>query len=124
MYANARHVDLSALPEMIRTVEDPHPRVNRDIAHWIRERDMVLRGVNVTSAMRSVDIPLLVMAANKDGVVPVSAAFSAAEAWGGPAETLRIGTDEDWYAHACMFVGNECKTHVFDPMVDWLKRHS
>ena len=125
MYANTAHIDMKAAREMVKTVEDPHPRVNRDIAAWVKGGDMVLRGVNVTEAMRTVDLPLLVVAANRDGVVPVSTAMSAADVWGGgDVARLLVGTDDEWYAHACMFVGDRAKLHVFDPVAAWLRERA
>ena len=122
MYLNADHIDLSATAEMVQTIEDPHPRVNRDIARWIGAQDMVLRGVNVTEAMRSVELPLLVLFASRDGIVPESAALAAVETWGGAdVETLCVGAGDDWYAHADLFVGHESPRLVFEPIVRWLR---
>lgn len=120
-YMNTRHVDLSALPELVRTIEDPHPRVNRDLALWIKRRDMVLRGVHVTNRLRAVDVPLLVVVANRDGIVPDGPALSVLDAWGGKdVEVLRVGDDDRWYAHADLFVGDHAPTDVFAPMNAWL----
>lgn len=126
MYMNAEHVDMSAAAEMVKTVENPHPRVNRDISRWLAARDMILRGVNVTETLgRRGDVPLLVVHANRDGIVPEATALSVVDAWASDdVETLRIGTGDDWYAHADLFVGHEAPTLVFDPMVRWLRaRH-
>src|SRR5690606_5415397 len=41
LYMNAAHIDMSRATELTRTVSDPHPRVNKDIAKWIRDRNMV-----------------------------------------------------------------------------------
>lgn len=122
MYMNAAHIDLGAASELVRTVEDPHPRVNRDLASWIRARDMVLGGVNVTEAMASEKGALMLVLANRDGIVPERVATSAARAWGGSdVTTLSIGTDDDWYAHADLFVGDEAPRIVFDPIARWLR---
>lgn len=121
LYMNAANVDLSAASTMIQTVEDPHPRVNSDIAKWLTARDMVLRGVNVTEALRRQTEPLLVVLGNRDGIVPEAAALSARDAWGGAdVSTLRIGDDAGWYAHADLFVGREAPARVFEPIARWL----
>src|SRR6185369_16194911 len=121
MYMNASHVDLDAASELVRTVEDPDPAVNRDIASWIKTRDLVIEGVNVTHALARQEAPLLVVLANRDGIVPEKVASSATRAWGGQdVTTLRVGTDDDWYAHADLFVGNEAPLRVFDPIERWL----
>jgi pimeloyl-ACP methyl ester carboxylesterase len=120
LYLNAANVDLTAASEMIRTVEDPHPRVNSDIAKWMNASDMILRGVNVTDALRAAREPLLVVMANRDGIVPASAALSAQGAWGGEVDVLRVGDDRRWYAHADLFVGHEAPARVFEPIARWL----
>jgi pimeloyl-ACP methyl ester carboxylesterase len=121
LYLNAAHVDLSRAAEMAETVEDPVPRVNQDIARWIRDRDMVLRGVNVTHALGKVELPLLVVVSNRDGIVPESANLSVLDAWGGAdREVLRLGDERDWYAHADIFIGDRSPEHVFAPIARWL----
>jgi len=121
MYMNAAHVDLDSASELVRTVEDPHPAVNRDIASWMKSRDLVVDGINVTDALIAQKGPLLVVLANRDGIVPERVASSAARALGGEATMLRVGTDDDWYAHADLFVGNEAPAKVFDPIARWLR---
>ncbi|MBZ0121298.1 MAG: alpha/beta hydrolase, partial [Sandaracinaceae bacterium] len=121
MYANPANIDLEAAPKMTETVEDPHPRVNKDIAKWLGQGDMVLRGVNVTEAMRARREPLLLVVANKDGIVPEATALSPTEVWGGEVTTLRVGDVEQWYAHADLFVGHEAPQRVFEPITKWLR---
>lgn len=125
MYMNASHVDLDAASELVRTVEDPDPVVNRDLAGWMKDKDLVIDGVNVTRAMRDVTHPLLLVVANEDGIVPEVVATSAARVWGGEdVTTLRIGTPDDWYAHADLFVGHDSPTKVFAPIEQWLRARS
>ncbi len=122
VYMNAAHVDLGAASELVRTVEDPDPRVNRDIAGWMKARDLVIEGMNITDALSSERVPLLLVVANRDGIVPERVATSAGRAWGGSdVTTLRIGTDDDWYAHADLFVGHDAPDVVFEPMARWLR---
>jgi pimeloyl-ACP methyl ester carboxylesterase len=125
LYLNAANVDLSAAAEMIRTVEDPHPRVNSDIAKWLAASDMILRGVNVTEALAKRHEPLLLVVANRDGIVPEASALSARDAWGGDdVSVLRVGDAKNWYAHADLFVGRDAPVRVFDPVARWLcERH-
>src|SRR5690606_20503241 len=121
LYLNAANVDLRAAPEMIRTVEDPHPRVNSDIAKWLAATDMILRGVNVTESLRACEQPLMLDVANRDGIVPEATALSARDAWGGDDVTvLRVGDRGRWYAHADLFVGHHAREQVFDPIARWL----
>jgi pimeloyl-ACP methyl ester carboxylesterase len=123
IYMNTGHVDLAAIDEMLNTVEDPSPRLNRDVAKWIRARDLVLRRVNVTEALRerTSSRPLLVVVSNRDGVVPEAANLSVLGAWAGTdVQVLRVGDDDDWYAHADLFVGNDAPRVLFEPMAAWL----
>lgn len=121
LYMNRTHFYRAAASEMVKTVDDLFPRVNREIAHWIRQKDLVVRGVNVTEAMQQQTIPLLVVVANRDGIVPPATAVPAAELWGGPdAQVLRVGTDSDWYAHADLFISKDSPDLVFNPIGRWL----
>ncbi len=123
-YMNASTIDLTKLGELTRTVEDPHPAINRDIAVWIKNRDLELRGVNVTRALGRVALPLMVVLSNKDGIVPEATAMSVVEAWGGESTVLRVGSDDNWYAHANLFVADDAPHLVFDPIIDWLRRRA
>ncbi len=125
LYLNAKHVDLEHAPEMVATVDDLHPRVNRDIARWVRHGDLLVHGVNVTEALRAVDVPLLIVLANKDSVVPPGAARSAERFWGGRnVSVLSVGDDERWFSHADLFVSNHAPELVFHPMASWLEHHA
>lgn len=123
LYLNAKNIDLEHAAAMIeQTVEDPHPRVNADIAKWMRAGDMVLRGVNVTDQLRRRTEPLMVVTANRDGIVPGAASRSALSAWGGPVEALEVGDASQWYSHADLFVGREAPRRVFAPIARFLHR--
>jgi pimeloyl-ACP methyl ester carboxylesterase len=124
MYMNVSTIDTRHIYEMTRTVEDPNPRVNRDIAFWIRNRDMRLDGVNITKALRHVELPLLLVVPNKDGIVPEGSAMSAQDAWGGAVDVLKVGDDDNWFAHANLFVANDARELVFDPMIRWLRQRN
>ena len=121
-YMNTDTIDLTQMHELTRTVEDPHPAINRDIAVWIKNRDLELRGVNVTRALANVSLPLMVVLSNKDGIVPEATAMTAAAAWGGKVDVLRVGTGDNWYAHANLFVADDAPALVFDPIIRWLRR--
>jgi pimeloyl-ACP methyl ester carboxylesterase len=118
-YMNAANVDIGAAGELVRTIEDPEPQINEEIAHWVRNTDLVLDGMNVTKALAEVDLPLLLVLANRDGIVPTSAADSARKAWGGAVDVLNVGDDHQWYSHADLFIGNDAPEHVFEPLASW-----
>lgn len=123
MYINTATVDTGQMHELTRTVEDPPRKLNLDIARWLRSRDLELGGVNVTRALGAQNMPLLVMYGNRDGVVPEPTVLSVVDAWGGTdIRVVRVGDDENWYAHANLFVADDAPERVFQPMIRWLQR--
>lgn len=121
IYMNARDIDLRDAEILANTVDDPVPSLNAEIARWVRQRDLTIGRVNVTDAMGDVDIPLLCIAANRDGIVPPSTALSAAEHWGGSDITRHIAGDATrWFAHADLFINRRARQQVFEPLVAWL----
>lgn len=123
MYINPANVDLRAAKEFAKTISDPHPALNVEIARWVKSGDLTLRGVNITTALGDMHKPLLLVSANRDGIVPTATARFAREAWGGPVDELVVGTATQWYAHADMFIGNDAKRDLFDPVLHWLATH-
>lgn len=121
IYMHTAHVDCSDPKELCRTVEDPNPRLNREISLWLKSRDLVVRGTNVTEALHHVDRPLLDVVANADGIVPEATALSCFEHWGAAdRQVLRVGDDRLRFAHADLFISNHAVERVFDPIADWL----
>jgi predicted alpha/beta hydrolase len=124
IYMNAAECDLSAAADLVNTVDDPVPWINRQVARWVRDRDLKLRGVNVTEGLKAVrDLRVLAVVANHDGIVPPAAAKSVVPVLGADrVDVLDVGTPERWYAHADLFIGRRAEREVFDPMRDWLVR--
>jgi len=124
IYMNTSHVDIRRADALIQTVDDPHPRVNKDIAYWMQQRDMVLGGVNVSEQLAKIDLPLLLVLANRDGIVPPTSALSIMDVWGGEdIDILRVGNRSRWYSHADLFIGDASLQDVFTPIAHWLMRH-
>jgi hypothetical protein len=65
-------------------------------------------------------VPLLVTLANRDGIVPTDSVSSVRSRWGGRADELVVGTPDDWYSHADLFIGNQAPAKVFGPIAAWL----
>jgi pimeloyl-ACP methyl ester carboxylesterase len=121
IYMNPEITDTSAAEEMVKTVEDPNRYINREIAHWIRRRDLVVGGVNVSDALRSMKEPLLCVVAVGDGVVPRKTAAFPFHQIGSPHKTLvEVGDDLVAMAHADLFVSTEAHQRVFEPISSWL----
>lgn len=121
IYMNPASSDLSRLDEMVQTVEDPVPRINREIAEWIGRRDLVLRGRNVTEGVGSLAHPLLCVVALDDGIVPPDTARSPYHTSRAEVrELLEVGGGVLPIAHADLFLANDAHAAVFDPLARWL----
>ena len=123
LYMNAATIDTEHMGKMAETVEDPHPAINQDIARWIGRRDLYIDDRNITEAVRELELPLLVVLSNRDGIVPERTALTVLDYWGGrDTAVLRVGDDRNWYAHANLFIANDAPKMVFEPLMRWLRR--
>ncbi len=121
IYMNTDHIDPAIALDITKTVDDPHPQLNHDIASWMHTKDLILDGVNVTERLRRIDRPLLVVLSNRDGIVPDASARIAYDVWGGADKDVwMIGTDDDWFAHADLYLAPDAPSRVFDPIARWL----
>ena len=121
VYANVKSTDLSQAAVMVKTVEDPNPHVNRDIAEWIARRQLVLRGVDVSAALASMTNPFLCIVANNDGIVPPETARAPFDAIGSTdKELMAVGDPTFPIAHADLFLSTGCQETVFDRLATFL----
>lgn len=122
MYMNARQIDLRKSKLLTPTVDDPIPRLNRQIALWLRRQDLVVKGLNIPLALKRLGpLPMLCLLANRDGVVPPEAALSVLEVRPPAQVEVVIAGDEDtWFAHADLFIAPKAYEWVFAPMISWL----
>ena len=121
IYLHPAIVDLSKPELLIKTVEDPNHILNREIAEWIKNRDLVIDGINISERFENVTNPILCVQANADGVVPARTAMSALDLAGSKVkDAMMVGTDNIRMAHADMFISNYAQELVFEPMTDWL----
>jgi pimeloyl-ACP methyl ester carboxylesterase len=119
IYMNSSITDVSA--EMVNTVEDPNRHINREIAYWIRAKDLIVRGKNLSEEIRRLQNPLLCVLARGDGIVPRrTAEFPYLTAGSKVKQLLEVGTDERAMAHADLFVSNGAQEGVFAPIAGWL----
>lgn len=122
-YLNTKLTDISRAAEMLRTVEDPNPWINRQLAYWLRQRDLVLRGHNICTELADVKNPLLTVLATYDGVVPrATALFPHSQIGSSDKEVLEIGSSDMRLAHADLFVSDPAQERVFAPVAAWLAR--
>lgn len=123
MYLNPANVDLSNAHEMVRTVEDPSPALNREIAEWMLARDLTLRGHNLSEGLRELELPLLVVAANADGIVPPrTAAWPFYQSGARERHLLEVGDASTRVSHADLFLWRRAAEEVFDPVARWFAR--
>ena len=120
LYLNPDNVDLSQPDELVKTVENPAPRINRQLAAWIRAGRLNLKGLDIVEGVGKVHNPLLLVTGSGDGIAPASACVPVLEAWGGRSQHLHVDGPHPW-AHADLFIGHEAETKVFQPVVDFLR---
>jgi len=120
-YLRTETTEMSRAREMTATVEDPHPQINSEIATWVRGKDLILDGVNVSQGLRSLHTPLLCVLGNQDGIVPPGTARAHADDMASADKTvLAIGTKRSPFAHGDLFVGTGAQTQVFEPIAEFL----
>jgi pimeloyl-ACP methyl ester carboxylesterase len=121
LYVNPANINPDDDRLLVGAITDPSPAVNLEIADWLARGSLDVAGVDVARSLGDVTVPLLVVAANRDGLVPPESARSAAEAWGGEdVELLEVGTRDDWFSHADLFVAPTAPERVFAPVARWL----
>lgn len=121
LYLHPEIVDLSQADKMVQTVENPNRHVNRDVGEWIRKRDLIIGGVNVSERVPSLHNPLLTVLANADGIVPrESVLWPHMHIASARRDLLEVGSYSVPMAHADMFVSRPAPEMVFTPLADWL----
>lgn len=123
LYMNADEIDMDAAGEIVNTVDDPVPWINHQIARWMRDKDLTVAGLNVTDGLRGLDLPMLCILANADGIVPPATALSIRDvAAPGTVDVLEVGDEQVWFAHADLFAARSAAERVFEPLRAWLAR--
>lgn len=121
LYLHPATTDLSEPAQLTRTVDDPHPSLNAQIARWIKSADLCLGERNLTQSVARLSNPLLTVVANADGIVPEDTVCSGHNVMVNARRTLlRCGTPSRPMAHADLFIGEDAPSRVFAPVADWL----
>jgi pimeloyl-ACP methyl ester carboxylesterase len=116
IYLHTGSTDIQEAATMVQTVEDPNPHVNREIAEWIKRKELVLGGVNVSRAL-----PMLCVVAMQDGIVPPETARALYDSVGSDRkELLLVGTPEAPIAHADLFLSTGAEKAIFAKIADFL----
>lgn len=123
IYLNPQSTDLSRADEMVQTVEDPVPQINREISEWIARRDLLIRDVNVSAALAQMTYPYLCVVAEGDGVVPKETARAPYDEIGSLTKELcMVGGPGDPIAHGDLFLCKDAQSRVYEPVADFLLR--
>ena len=121
LYLRAENVDLDKAQVLVRTVEDPVPAVNEQIARWLKDKDLVVDGRNVTGEFHRFGGPFFCLYGNADGIVPQDTAMTAFTHTGSAIrEVMALGDDRIKMAHADPYVSRYSHDALFRPMIDWL----
>lgn len=124
IYMNTESTDTSPVATMIQTVEDPNPHVNRDIARWVKKRELVVRDVNVSRALPQMKMRHMTVLAKDDGIVPAETARDVFDSVGADVkELLEVGGSPPM-AHADLFLANGVQARVFEPVARFLRDSS
>jgi alpha-beta hydrolase superfamily lysophospholipase len=131
IYLNVESTDTSQPDALVATVEDPNPVMNRQIARWLVNRELVVRGrgdaarVNVSRALGAMTLPFLCVNGRQDGVVPPETSRLIYEAIGSADKTLlEVGDAQTPMAHADLFLARRAEELVFEPVAKWLLARS
>jgi pimeloyl-ACP methyl ester carboxylesterase len=120
-YLNPEITDTRPAREIAGVLERSCHRIDREIADWVRRRDLYLRGENVSERIAGVDRPLLCVIANRDGLVPrETAEFPYRQVASQDKRLLEVGTSEIAVGHADLFLSREAHGRAFDPIARWL----
>jgi len=121
IYLNVKSTDIRRADELVQTVEDPNSLVNEEIAHWIKARELTVRGVNVSRALGAMQFPLLCVVAKDDGIVPEATARDVFDSIGGTdKELLVVGGGPKPIAHADLFLSEGAQARIFAPVAEFL----
>jgi pimeloyl-ACP methyl ester carboxylesterase len=121
IYLHTQSTDIADAQKMVATVEDPNRYVNREIAEWVRRRELVLSGVNVSKALPSIRNPYLGVVAMQDGIVPPETGRAIYETIGSSdKELLCVGVEGSPIAHADLFLSTGAQDAIFARIADFL----
>jgi len=121
LYINGESTDLTQAARLVQTVEDPTPRLNREIAEWIRRSDLVIAGVNVSKALPRMRYPFMCVVANDDGIVLPATSRHTYDTIGSETKRLLlVGDPAQPIAHADLFLCTGAQNRVFAPVADFL----
>lgn len=125
IYLHPEIVDMSRPDLLLPAIENPNRNLNTQLAHWVKEKDLIIDGKNMTEIMKKVKNPVLCIIANADGIVSEEVALSVHDAVSGDVKDYFVaGNDTVKMAHADLFVSNYAGAMVFEPLAKWLAKQN
>ncbi len=125
IYMHPEIVDTTYSEKLLKAVENPNRKLNYQLAHWVKNTDLILNGHNLTREMAKVKNPILCVLSNADGIVSEENALSVLEASSSDVKDYFVaGDDYVKMAHADLFISDYCRTMVFDPLASWLLKQN
>jgi len=121
IYLHSEHIDMTKVDEFTQTVEDPNRFINAEISLWMKNRDLIYMGKNITEEFRKYSKPLLCLIANSDGIVPPETVrFPLSIASSKIKDELVIGNEKIRFAHADLYISRYAQKMFFEPFSNWL----
>jgi pimeloyl-ACP methyl ester carboxylesterase len=121
-YLNPETTDLRDRTRLIETVEDPSSGLNREIARWLRRKDLIVRGLNVSESLVNYTKPLFSVVALQDQIVPPETARHIFRTASSKTKVLiEVGTRDQPVAHADLFLGRGMQEQAFAPLAAFLR---
>ena len=122
LYIHKEHTDMNYADQIIKTVEDPVPEINREISEWTKSKDLIMNGVNISEGLSKFTNPVLCVIANADGIVPPPNVRVLKDLVGSKVkDEIVIGNDKLPFAHADLFVSDYAEELHFKLVADWLE---
>jgi esterase/lipase len=89
----------------------------------VKQRDLIVRGVDVSQKLREMTYPLLCVVAKDDGIVPERTARAVYDDIGSTdKELLIVGGGPRPIAHADLFLSEGAQERIFEPVASFLLR--
>lgn len=121
IYLHSKHIDMSKVDEFIQTVEDPNRFINAEISEWMKKKDLIFEGKNITAEFARFTKPLLCLIANSDGIVPPETVrYPLSVARSSIRDEIVVGNESIKFAHADLYISIHAQKMFFEPFSDWL----
>ncbi|MCX7945092.1 MAG: alpha/beta fold hydrolase [Deltaproteobacteria bacterium] len=123
IYLHSEHIDMSKADEFVETVENPNRFINAEIAQWMKQKDLIYEGKNITHEFNKFSKPLLCLIANADGIVPPETVrFPLYIASSKIKDEMIIGNETIKFAHADLYISRYAQKMFFEPFSEWLTK--